>query len=183
MIINIRGTSGSGKTFTVKGLMAKFAEVVPLEVDGRISVYHCSRGVDYAPVYVVGNYHMKSGGCDRLGTPQFICDLISKYAAFGDVIFEGLLVSRTVGRYEKLDRASGGNFIWAFLDTPLELCIERVNARRAATGNDKPFNPEGLTETWNYCQRYFKRVTAGGMDARWLSSHNSVETVWGWLNR
>ena len=31
-----------------------------------------------------------------------------------------------------------------FLDTPLEVCIARVEARRAAAGNLRPFNPKLL---------------------------------------
>lgn len=39
-------------------------------------------------------------------------------------------------------RQYGDKYVYAFLDTPIELCLERVVARRAASGRNNKFNPQ-----------------------------------------
>ena len=120
------------------------------------------------------------------------------YAPLGHVIFEGLLISHLFSRYAMLDRelfAQGIPFVWAFLDTPLEICLDRVRARREARGTETPLNVKNTTDKWHDMRRVFKKCTQGyesdwkkvigykiaKLDARWVGHENAVEEVSAWL--
>ena len=206
MILNFRSTSGGGKTTTVRGIMSK-GKVIPLGKNIKDPEAYCviipAAG---RPVYVLGSYEQTCGGMDRVQKQDYICNLILKYAVQGHVLVEGLLMSHTFGRYASLDREmhkQGIHYVWAFLDTPLELCLERGTARREtrrlAKANPPPFkplNPENTTSAWNAMFRVFEKCGAENakdwkdipyphakLDARWLDHKKSVEQAFRWLTR
>jgi hypothetical protein len=72
--------------------------------------------------------------------------LIHDYAQHGHVIYEGLLLSTYFGKIGLEMQRYGRDHIWAFLDTPIEVCIERIKARRLAAGNLKPLNENNTRE-------------------------------------
>jgi hypothetical protein len=203
MILNFRGTSGSGKTTVVRGLMAKYPTVIPLGEfpEKKPDGYECRPDrkafdpgddpiADGPNLYVVGSYKNTCGGCDGIKTQDEACDRVRRYAALGDVLFEGLLISHIFARYQKLDQemaqAHGHKTIWAFLDTPLELCLDRIrerrNARAAAKGVEpKPLNTKNTENKWNDARRSFQKAKTAGLDARWLDHTNPIEQSWGWL--
>ena len=181
-ILNIRGTSGSGKSMVVRGLMARHTLVQPLGDSKKPDGYECAEN-DRISLFVVGNYESDCGGCDRIRTPEEIAERVRKYAKLGDVVFEGLLITRTFARYQDLNRElKDHRYIWAFLNTPLETCIQRVKIRRESKGNFKPFNPKNTEDTWNRNRRAYQKAKAAGLDARWLSWDASIENAWAWLN-
>lgn len=204
MIINIRGTSGSGKTTVVRGIMNK-GSVIPLDEHKKPAGYRVEIPDLGQPVYVVGPYTTACGGTDAIGTQDEVCDRIRAFAPLGHVLVEGLLMSKTFGRYAKLDReldAQGQHFIWAFLDTPLDVCLARVGARRetrrlakAVVPDFKPLNPQNTTQAWHDTKGCYAKVvgakesdwkTAPGvkravLDGRWLPYETAVDTVYGWL--
>lgn len=192
MILNLRGTSGSGKTTVVRGLMAKFPINQIVGEEKKPYGYECRPEADGPNLYVVGSYKNTCGGCDGIKTQDEICDRVRTFASQGDVVFEGLLISHLYSRYLNLDREMaklhGQKTIWAFLDTPLELCLERVKARRderaAAKGKEAtPFNPENTVQKWHDMRRVFKKCQNDRLDMRWLSHTNSTEEAWGWLRQ
>jgi hypothetical protein len=154
-----------------------------LSPDGAITV-----AAERHVLYVVGNYESECGGCDRIKTPEEIADRIRTYIMGGpvragrfDLVFEGLLVSRTFDRYRLLTAELAQKYIWAFLDTPLDLCLERVKQRRAGKGVFEPLDPKNTTDTWSRNMRNYTRARSAGLDARWLDHRNAVETVWEWI--
>jgi hypothetical protein len=84
--------------------------------------------------------------------------LIDKYAAIGDVIHEGLLQSTYYGVMGEHSKTYGDNYLYAFLDTPVELCIQRVVDRRARANNTRPFNPDLTRAKHNTIERLKARV-------------------------
>lgn len=213
MILNIRGTSGSGKTHLVRELMAAMAGVTPIPGDSQIGglATHYpknknSKAIGYAGAYtypdkiahhvgIVGRYETACGGCDTIKTQDEICDRVRAFATRGDVIFEGLLVSVLYERYAKLceelsatrRRVEAGQekvlgrpsdllppFIFAFLDTPEELCVERVKARRIAAGNETPLNEANTRDKWSICQRVAEKLTEAGHPVVWLNHENAL---------
>jgi thymidylate kinase len=56
--------------------------------------------------------------------------------------------------------------VYAFLNTPLELCIERVKQRRLTAGNEKPFNPKNLVDKFDSVVNCYKNLRAAGYDVR-----------------
>jgi thymidylate kinase len=59
------------------------------------------------------------------------------------VMLEGILVAHTYSRYLALAQELR-DYTFLFLDTPLEVCIARVKARRLDRGNTKPLDPRNV---------------------------------------
>lgn len=136
MIINLRGANGSGKSTVAVELLNK-AQPVDLGwyktkagKDKAVEGYGSSTGL-----VTVGKYATDCGGCDGIPTQDLICDAVRKASGLpgaANVIFEGVIVSTIFMRYLELDREMtklGHKFIWAFLDTPVEVCLERIYKR------------------------------------------------------
>lgn len=145
MIINPRGTHGSGKSYIAHWLISQGDEPI---MENGAKIGH------YIPRYelgIVGTYKTACGGCDGVKSADEVCRRVVKFnKEYKNVLFEGILVSHTYGRYSKLAEELGiNNFVFAFLDTPLDLCIERVKARRVTKGNNKPLNPANIIKDWH----------------------------------
>jgi len=168
-IINIRGTSGSGKSTLVRQLMDAHGPVTPLG-SPKILGYQC--GPD---LRVVGRYTNACGGCDGIKTQDEVSTRVREYAQHGHVVFEGLLVSGIVERYRALAEELGG-FTFAFLNTPLEVCLERVHQRRAAKGNDRPLDPTLTTAKWERCRQAARRLE-GVAPVVWLPWEDPLPAV------
>jgi cytidylate kinase len=192
VIVNIRGTSGSGKTTVVRGLMSAASVEKVFADDTDDALFGQSKHPDaYAltmpdvspTVFVIGSYENTCGGCDAIPKQDEICERVRRYASRGHVVMEGLLMSHLFGRYAALDRELQPTpYIWAFLDTPLDLCIERVKARRDARGvAKKEFNPHNTTAKWHDMRRVYAKCQAAGLDARWVDHRDPVREVLRWL--
>jgi hypothetical protein len=70
---------------------------------------------------------------------QQTIDLIERYGSRPNsiVVFEGLLLAHSWGALgEYVHPRWGERYVNAFLDTPVETCIERVTERRASKGRE-----------------------------------------------
>jgi hypothetical protein len=108
VIINLRGTSGSGKTTVVRNLI-KSCEVRPIYgLLGHRQPEAIALQRPHRALYALGPY--PAAGCDsilgRLGVKGVIT-LLEKYRTRGDIIFEGLIDVRHYRRMAK--RPSAGN--------------------------------------------------------------------------
>lgn len=129
--INLRGTSGSGKSYAVVKLI-KALNGRPLRSakDGKILGYELDDGV-----FVLGSYENECGGCDAIRTQDEVCRLVEKYTKrYRLVVFEGVIVGLIFQRYIDLSRRVGG-IVWAYIDTPYEMCLDRILMRRHARGD------------------------------------------------
>ena len=184
-VINIRGCNGSGKTTVVR----RFLERLPTQPLGGKPGRPAGYWVDATswglqlPLYVVGSYENACGGADGIKTQEEIADRVRRAAAHGHVLVEGLLMSKSSdgGACAPALRELGA--IFAFLDTPWAVCLERVLARRAAAGNTKPFDPEKtMRAAYEQCARSAELLTAaGGYDVRPLPWEQPVTVVMHWL--
>lgn len=182
MIINVRGTSGSGKTYAVRRMME--------QLDGDLLVYsegdffregkviaHCLHH-RMQPVYVIGNYSSNvCGGCDTIGTQNLVCSTVRHFAQFGHVVFEGLIISHLFARYVALSKefeAYGEHMVFVYLDTPIELCLDRVRQRRLAAGNTKPLDPTNTISKHESVHTCFDKMQEAGMDVRWMKHDGDV---------
>src|SRR5882672_10729411 len=101
LVINIRGTNGSGKSHLVHRLIRDF-KGKPMEVDGRVWGYK----LDTKPkVYIVGRYETPAGGCDTILDIENVNRLITAMAGSGHVVFEGLVATGIAGRWIELAKA------------------------------------------------------------------------------
>lgn len=143
MILNLRGTHGSGKSTAVMSLIKKFGStrLSPIPATSkRPEAYALIVSGLKRPVFVIGPYTSQCGGCDAIQPYARIWPLVVEYAKRGHVVFEGALVSCSLGSIGEAMVKRKKDCVVAYLDTPLEVCVERIVARRAKKGNDKPLN-------------------------------------------
>jgi hypothetical protein len=142
VIVNPRGTSGSGKTELVRRIAADYGwgesgrvELVHREGRVRPIAYRLRHPLGGRPLAVLGHYEATSGGCDTIRAADGGMDeafrLAGGYAADGhDVLLEGLLLSGEHVRSAALAREHGLHVLR--LSTPLDRCIRNVIARQRA---------------------------------------------------
>lgn len=142
MIVKLHGNSGSGKTTVARQIMS-LGDRIDLGVNPkRPEAYQVVIPYWKRPLFVLGPYTNTCGGLDSVGTWREAADLLHKYAAKGHVFYEGLLSSTYYGSFGKETERYGKDHIFAFMDTPLEVCIQRILGRRAEAGNSKPLNED-----------------------------------------
>ena len=124
LILNIRGTHGSGKSTVVQDLMKMAETLTPVNpgARGRPEGYRLALPGVRKPVYIVGPYETQCGGADAIQPYATIWPRVEAYAKKGHVIFEGALVSCSVGSIGETMIASKKDCVVGYLDTPLEEC-------------------------------------------------------------
>lgn len=183
MIVNVRGTSGSGKTTTIRRLMDMFPNVVPLGENPRKPEGYKLWGSDLQDIYILGSYENVCGGCDGIKTQDEICERIRRWYQLGHVIFEGLLVSTLFSRYNELAAALRPvPTMFVYLDTPVETCVERVLQRRldratAAGKEPKQFDDSKTRDKWNVINLTAKKFKAAGADVRVFHAETAAEQI------
>jgi hypothetical protein len=96
MLINLRGTSGSGKSTIVRNLMTQCG-CKPIHGALGLHLPEAYLLMLPHPVYVIGPYTTPCGGCDRILPFALVPRLIKQYSQRGHVILEGLLMSTCYG--------------------------------------------------------------------------------------
>lgn len=179
MIINVRGTNGSGKTTVVRRVLKQFPHE-PLELRGRSkrpTRYRLQSGGQ--GTIILGSYeNLVTGGCDTLKPIDEIERLLRRSQLEADhVIFEGVMVSRTFTRWASLANELG-DFWWLFLNTPLETCIEGVISRRRSRGKIEeqlpPQTKERIVDGYQRNVRWRPRVQATSI---FLSREEAVSWI------
>ena len=142
MIINIRGTNGSGKSWLVHRIIQYMGGIKTV---GRIkqskgksipAVSRCRKRVRGKRVYIIGVYSGSfGGGCDVISNQAIIYRLAAKYSKRGHVILEGLLMSGMCGSLIQISKEIKAEVVWAVLDTPFEMCYTATLLRRHTKGN------------------------------------------------
>jgi len=155
MIINIRGTNGSGKTTLARQLIGPDAQPIDLVQYTSPTKREPERqrfvegwgSAGPGSFLAVGSYKQGCGGMDTIPSFELQQQAVRVAAQWekngrpitGDrpehVICEGVLASTVAGSWLEFFRhfpAGGHNVLIAYLDTPLELCLERITARQIA---------------------------------------------------
>ena len=158
LLINVRGTSGSGKSTVVFELFKKYpVRELDLDAKGRASNYEVTLPGN-KKLYVIGRYSTQCGGCDGIGSNLEVMRRAEHYAKKGHVLLEGLLLSSSYGALGMWSERYKNRFIFAFLDTPIDVCLKRVNARRRKRGVMEPVNPKNTTDKWRNCQACARNI-------------------------
>lgn len=150
MIIDIRGSSGSGKTWIVRRLLQRYPHTPLMGTDPTRKRNPSLLGYEIPKLkaVVIGPYEDKAntGGCDSIKTPEEVCRRIREFSKkYKYVILEGLLVGKCFQRYADLaDEIGRKQYTFCFLDTPPETSLQRIADRRAKVGNLAPFNPKNF---------------------------------------
>ena len=142
VIINPRGTSGSGKTELVRRMLADYGwgrggRVEPVRRQGRERpiAYRLRHPHGGRPLVVLGHYEATSGGCDTIRAADGGMDeafrLAGEYASSGhDVLLRACSSAASIVRSAALAKVHELHVLR--LNTPLDRCIRNVIARQRA---------------------------------------------------
>lgn len=164
MIINIRGTSGSGKSTMARELMALYPCRIPRHIEGRKQpIMYVLTGDGHPPLSVLGHYETACGGCDTITSLDTIGQLAAGQAALGhNVLMEGLLWSAETRR--TIELAGLFPLTVIALDIPLQVCLDSVNQRRWAKDPTKPpVNAKNTMSKHKAVQSTTRKMAASGV--------------------
>lgn len=171
-IINVRGTSGSGKSTAVRQVMDAATSIDRIYVEGRKNplLYRLNWPQFLEIVAVPGHYETPCGGCDTIKTYDQLFEIIrGEHKAGHHVLFEGLLVAHDKKRctelWDWLEREPG-MFNIIEITEPLEVCLASVEKRRSERKNppSKPFNPDNTIRRYNEVVRSCEQLEAIGIE-------------------
>lgn len=174
-VIQIRGTSGSGKTYVMRKVISRLGALTPVCISGRKKpLYYTGTNA-----VVLGHYESNCGGCDNVGSARHVYELTKKLS--GPVILqEGLLLSEDTKWTIKLVE-EGYVVRIVFLTTPLDRCLEQIESRRRAVGNLKPLNPHNTVNRVAVIERARKKLFESGVCCRRVGTEQAVGVVIDWM--
>lgn len=189
MIVNLRGCSGAGKSYPGFRLLREFGppveEVKTTEYFGRQRPKLVAQVLP-GGLCLAGRYTMKkstrtggvgySGGVDGFYPMDELQRLIEDLAArYEHVLVESLLISGTYQRWLDFSLEHGGpeGTTFATLDTPLELCLERVQQRNGG----KPVKEDQIERHRKQVLRCASKFTAAGARSLMIDHTRSYEQV------
>lgn len=177
-VINIRGASGSGKSTLVHRYLSEHThEPIMATLSDwkkpKIVAYKCFPKINEALpdekkwlhnniTYVIGRYETQCGGCDTMsykGSHEDIETMVRAALMKGNVIFEGLTISSTLTRWQRISDEYPGQYVWAFMDTPVEECHQRILARNG--GREPKVDSKGKADyhrKYEGCMRHIKAL-------------------------
>lgn len=171
MILNIRGTGGSGKSTLVREIIVALHPPpyhqpgLLADQDGKTIGYQLDQNIR-----VLGKYPPTGGGADSIGTIEEVEALVRAWAELGHVIFEGYVVSDLYGRWATVAAQLDG-FIWAFLDTPEDVSHDRILQRNGG----KSINRDRHRQRWKQARRARTKAIAAGFDVRNIRHDHALE--------
>lgn len=167
MVINLRGTSGSGKSTVVTRVMKLYNPdgITYCHEEGRrkpIAQILIPLRNDIRPLYVPGHYETPCGGCDTIKTPDKVYDLVKGAVQSGwDVLYEGIIIQDDVKRCAELSKEASLRVI--SLTTPIEECLAGIQTRRDARGDTRPLNPANTISRADRVRRSIHRLSDLGV--------------------
>lgn len=176
IVVKIGGCNGSGKTTLMREVMRQSGPLQPIpkvlptkKVDG----YTTDPASGIRRLFL-GSYENVCGGMDTISDKLLVRKLVHEAldSNADHIFFEGLITGKTYGYLGELseDPSQMGKWIYAFMDTPWEVCVERVLARRAAAGNSNPFDAERtMRPTFKSIHSTAKRVAERGHPVYWIN--------------
>jgi hypothetical protein len=186
MIVNVRGTHGSGKSTIAKAVMSHYPSREPIFYPGRKQPwgYVCrSETVGVPDLWVPGHYEIPCGGCDTIGSVEDAYDSIRKHAIKGqNVFFEGILAQH-YARLKVIDLHNTFPLVIFILEIADQECLDAVNVRRAERGKDNLTNSDTIFREARNVRSAAKALKMAGVDVRYLNRdmvlHYSLKEL-GW---
>lgn len=179
-IVKLTGTNGSGKTSAVRSII----EMFPSSPITTLARRGGARPEDYlvqlppTPIdsnrqlIVLGSYSNACGGCDAIQPYARIVEKLRAYTSDpkfkrASILMEGVMISGrgSIGDFFDTLSPRSWRVVYAVMDTPLELCIERVNKRRLARGVSEPVDTTNMTSKHRSRAVEQKKLAAAGFDS------------------
>lgn len=186
MLLKINGTSGAGKSTLVRAIMSRYDRFDPVMVSDRKQPYGyvcLPKTVNGRPLFVLGHYETPCGGCDTIKTQDEIFDRVrSEHARGMDVLFEGLLIGGEFKRTLAL-HTDGLPFQILGLTTPLQTCLDSIQARREASGRvtEKPVSVENIRGKFETYERTLKKLENSGVPVHRLDRDAALAFALGYF--
>lgn len=197
-IVSLRGTHGSGKSTVVRKILGAFPSCpVNPTAKGKPEGYAVELPSGW--LYVRGPYHTACGGCDAVQPYADIWPAIEyrmdngcfiEYGnsgspiEFSHCLFEGALVSSGYGNLGRATEKYGDKVVFAFLDTPLEVALDRIAQRRAARWVEKgkpglppPVDPKNTTAKFNHVLKSYTAIKELGRRVTIIDHSQPVKEV------
>lgn len=179
--INVRGCNGSGKTTLLRCLARDplcRVELVTVPDHKPIPVTQCPGGIAIIGDYTPAAAGSTTAGLDRIKTQdaaKAVIEVVGRDPLVKVVLFEGVVVSTIYGPWMEWSRAHGG-MVWAFLDTPLEVCLHRIQARNGG----KPIKEDQVADKHRTLQRVHDKAVADGewvADLHWETALRDIKAL------
>lgn len=173
-VYDVRGTHGSGKSYIPINLLSSYEHrpIVskPITYPGfeQVLGYH----IPFLNLYILGRYETACGGCDGIKTQEEIKARVDVFRKVGNVLLEGILVAHTYGPW--LEFSEGRNWVFLFNDTPLQVCIDRVNARRDARGQGPLLDPVNIVRDHKTTNGLHQRFLDAGREVHWIKHDQPI---------
>lgn len=149
--------------------------------EGRLAGYYGTLSIEgkSKQLAVIGPYEKPTGGADCVTPLSRVFEEVKKeYEDSFNVIFEGLLISRSKGRTIDLWEHMGRKDLHIIhLTTPLELCLLSIEERRRARGNKKPVDPARTSETFNRVLKITKDLEQIGIPVTYCGRELVLGTI------
>jgi len=169
MIIQIRGTSGSGKSTVMKRVMDLVSKQwAPVYKDGRKQPLLYQAG----KVTVLGHYETPCGGCDTIGSAVAVFELITSLSS-SVILCEGLLLSEDVKWSSQLK-----DIHVFYLTTPIQTCLSQIRKRRIVASNSKPLNETNTTKRVAVIERSRIKLSGLGVDCQRCSADQGHRLIY-----
>lgn len=178
MIIQVRGTSGSGKSTAMRAFMEGAGCWNGVQVSGRRRpLYYRHEDLSVA---VLGHYESPCGGCDTIGSARavyaLVQDLLGSPQPPRVIVCEGLLLSEdTKWSLQMPDLRA------LFLTTALGECLDRIRLRRQKAGNDKPLDESNTANRVRTIDRAYAKLREAGIYCRRCSSSQAPGILAQWV--
>jgi hypothetical protein len=175
LMLNIKGTSGSGKTSAIHKLLSTYTHKANYFIPGRRQpIAHTFHAHSKRPIACLGHYQTGSAGCGGLDSISHYTATLELAAHFWQlgyhVELHGLLFSGDAIQTLKLHTYTKGNLVVLALNTPMEDCVAAVNARRKDKNPDAtPTNPDNLLSKARSIPSVMDRLLEQSVDATWVS--------------
>lgn len=187
MIVNLRGTSGAGKSTVVREVVRAYTPggIEYLGLQGRRQPYgyiHTALRAGISRLYVPGHYETPCGGCDTIKTVDEVYALVTRYAAEGfDVLYEGIMVQDDVRRAIEFSAVYKADFQVVALDTPIDVCLAGIQSRRDTKGDARPLNPKNTISRAKSVDRNMIKLAEAGVMTWTLSRETAPDTILKWF--
>lgn len=175
MIIVVRGTNGSGKSYVMRQILA-YGRRVKRTMPEQSSLL-CIRGVS-KPAIVIGPYidGRSMGGCDCIRQPSKIYEIIEHAMNMHwHVLLEGVvLATKPYLEYYQ----SGHDVRYAFLDPPQQRCLQNIAERQRLKGHASRVSEEAMDGKRVRAHLMFIRAREHGMiTQRFTDANETVKWV------
>lgn len=182
MIIQLRSTSGGGKSHVVRGVLDNGYAKCRFREAGRKQPIGYTVGFQGKTIGVPGHYETPCGGCDTIPDLTKVFRIVAEAVPGVDhVLFEGLLASEDTRRTLELHEAFPGQVRIIHILTPIEDCIAGIQLRRDNRGDTRPINPTNTANRVKTIQRACDKLKEAGVPVYATDRDGAAALVKEWL--